>query len=322
MRQLQFFTSAELATMRDRTKSRNYSPGNDEFRREHERHRAWGLSQRHARKLQRLGSAQTSKPSESARSPHPRGPDETRPLPRPRSAPRARQPSATLTTPSAAVRTTPSSAVRTTPSAAVRTRPSANVPPRPSAAVRATPSVTVPTTPTPADDVITSPTARAKSVPAAHATPEPARLAKRRPSRSAESAKPSTPSSSDRPSRVARTGGRHPIAARTIPTPVPPPGSEAVLAVRPPADSTTSSARDRLPVTGRSVQASVQPPEAEIARGVRTQPTPHRISHSPSKRKLLEASNPKPNLPNQPANASHPKRRDQLAARPPPLPRR
>jgi hypothetical protein len=42
MRQLQLFASAELAQMRDRTASRNYSPERDEFRREHERHRNWG----------------------------------------------------------------------------------------------------------------------------------------------------------------------------------------------------------------------------------------------------------------------------------------
>jgi hypothetical protein len=54
MRQLQLFTSAALAAMRDRTASRNYSPGRDEFRREHERHRAWGLTQRHGERLRRL----------------------------------------------------------------------------------------------------------------------------------------------------------------------------------------------------------------------------------------------------------------------------
>ena len=57
MRQLQFFSTVELAKMRDRTKRRNYSPGNDEFRREHERHRAWGLQQRHAAKLSRIRRA-------------------------------------------------------------------------------------------------------------------------------------------------------------------------------------------------------------------------------------------------------------------------
>ena len=51
MRQLQLFTSAELARMRDRTKARNYSPERDEFRRDHERRRAFGLARRHAERL-------------------------------------------------------------------------------------------------------------------------------------------------------------------------------------------------------------------------------------------------------------------------------
>jgi hypothetical protein len=48
------FTRAEIATMRDRTRRRNYSAEAEEFRREHARHREWGLAQRHARKLSRL----------------------------------------------------------------------------------------------------------------------------------------------------------------------------------------------------------------------------------------------------------------------------
>ena len=40
--------------MRDRTKARNYSPEREEFRREHERRRKWGLMYRHAEKLRRL----------------------------------------------------------------------------------------------------------------------------------------------------------------------------------------------------------------------------------------------------------------------------
>ncbi|PWK44158.1 hypothetical protein BC793_11233 [Actinoplanes xinjiangensis] len=40
--------------MRDRTASRNYSAERNEFRRQHERHRAWGLQRRHAEKLRRL----------------------------------------------------------------------------------------------------------------------------------------------------------------------------------------------------------------------------------------------------------------------------
>jgi hypothetical protein len=40
--------------MRDRTASRSYSPAAEEFRREHERHRDWGLAQRHARRQRQL----------------------------------------------------------------------------------------------------------------------------------------------------------------------------------------------------------------------------------------------------------------------------
>jgi hypothetical protein len=53
VRQLELFTTAELAAMRDRTRSRRYSPANEQFRREHARHRAWGLARRHAEKLRR-----------------------------------------------------------------------------------------------------------------------------------------------------------------------------------------------------------------------------------------------------------------------------
>jgi hypothetical protein len=53
MRQLQLFTTAALAEMRDRTASRNHSPAREEFRREHARHRAWGLVQRHGERLRR-----------------------------------------------------------------------------------------------------------------------------------------------------------------------------------------------------------------------------------------------------------------------------
>lgn len=51
MRQLSLFSRAEISSMRDRTRRRNYSAGGEEFRREHARRRAWGLQQRHARKL-------------------------------------------------------------------------------------------------------------------------------------------------------------------------------------------------------------------------------------------------------------------------------
>ena len=54
MRQLQFFTTTQLATMRNRSAARNYSPAVEAFRRTHQRHRAWGLSQRHAERLHRM----------------------------------------------------------------------------------------------------------------------------------------------------------------------------------------------------------------------------------------------------------------------------
>ena len=54
MPQLELFTRAQLAGMRDRTRRRNYSAEAEEFRRDHQRHREWGLQQRQARKLSRL----------------------------------------------------------------------------------------------------------------------------------------------------------------------------------------------------------------------------------------------------------------------------
>ncbi|MER7009359.1 hypothetical protein ABT297_40810, partial [Dactylosporangium sp. NPDC000555] len=40
--------------MRDRTRSRHYSPAKEQFRREHARHRDWGLAKRHSEKLRRV----------------------------------------------------------------------------------------------------------------------------------------------------------------------------------------------------------------------------------------------------------------------------
>ena len=54
MTQLQLFSRSEVAAMRDRSRSRNYSAEGEEFRRAHARHRSWGLARRHARKLCRL----------------------------------------------------------------------------------------------------------------------------------------------------------------------------------------------------------------------------------------------------------------------------
>jgi hypothetical protein len=64
MRQLQFFTTAELGRMRDRTASHNHSPERDEFRRLHARRRDWGLVQRHGRRLRHLRTSScTSRPA-------------------------------------------------------------------------------------------------------------------------------------------------------------------------------------------------------------------------------------------------------------------
>jgi hypothetical protein len=66
MRQLQLFSSTELAGMRDRTAARNYSPEREEFRREHARHRAWGLIQRHNTRLRRLHGSSSASPAADA----------------------------------------------------------------------------------------------------------------------------------------------------------------------------------------------------------------------------------------------------------------
>ena len=54
MAQLQLFSRAELAGMRDRSRARNYSASRDEFRRAQAGRRAWGLQRRHAERLRRL----------------------------------------------------------------------------------------------------------------------------------------------------------------------------------------------------------------------------------------------------------------------------
>jgi len=104
MRQLQLFTTTELARMRDRTASRNHSPSRDQFRREHEHHRAWGLKRRHAERLRHARNHPrhpptthpTAPPQTSAAShqtqPHPLDPRQAEPAqtnqPRPAPVPR------------------------------------------------------------------------------------------------------------------------------------------------------------------------------------------------------------------------------------------
>jgi hypothetical protein len=51
---MSLFSAAKTASMRDRTKRRNYSASAEEFSREHSVRRSWGLQQRHARKMSRL----------------------------------------------------------------------------------------------------------------------------------------------------------------------------------------------------------------------------------------------------------------------------
>ena len=81
MRQLQLFTTAEVAGMRDRTASRRYSPGREAFRRDHERQRAWGLQRRHAERLHRSRAAAPQAPPVSKS--HPQRPGSTRHSARP-----------------------------------------------------------------------------------------------------------------------------------------------------------------------------------------------------------------------------------------------
>jgi hypothetical protein len=69
VQQLQLFTRTELAGMRDRTASRNHSPGREQFRREHERHRAWGLARRHAERLRHARTHPRHPPATSTSGP-------------------------------------------------------------------------------------------------------------------------------------------------------------------------------------------------------------------------------------------------------------
>jgi hypothetical protein len=99
MRQLSMFTPAQIAGMRDRTASRNYSPGREQFRHEHERHRAWGLARRHGERLRRLHppTARASAPAQHNRIQGPSAPRASAPA-TPAPAP-ARQPTRVVPAP-------------------------------------------------------------------------------------------------------------------------------------------------------------------------------------------------------------------------------
>jgi hypothetical protein len=85
MGQLELFSRSQIAAVRDRAASRNYSPERDAFRREHERHREWGLRQRHGRRLMYLriygdiaapADRTTGQPATEPRTPAPVPPSE------------------------------------------------------------------------------------------------------------------------------------------------------------------------------------------------------------------------------------------------------
>jgi hypothetical protein len=80
MRQLELFTVAELSAMRDRTRSRRYSPANEQFRREQARRRAWGLARRHAEKLRRAQDRRDEAAREPALPKPPAAPEQAIPF--------------------------------------------------------------------------------------------------------------------------------------------------------------------------------------------------------------------------------------------------
>ncbi|WP_426503576.1 hypothetical protein ACPPVO_38955 [Dactylosporangium sp. McL0621] len=55
------FSRAEITAMYDVTRRRNYSPAGEKFRKEHKRHRDWGLAQRYDKKLRdKFGSVEAA----------------------------------------------------------------------------------------------------------------------------------------------------------------------------------------------------------------------------------------------------------------------
>jgi hypothetical protein len=87
--QIGLFSRAQITSMRDRTKRRNYSEEAEEFRRDHARRRRYGLAQRHAQKLTRLygsparAEAEIRREFEEARAARSRAREATPALPRP-----------------------------------------------------------------------------------------------------------------------------------------------------------------------------------------------------------------------------------------------
>jgi hypothetical protein len=140
MGQLSLFGRAEIAGMRDWTAARNHCPERDAFRRERERHRAWGLRRRHAAKLRHVRNHQPappaaptsrddhSRPTTADRRP-PTRPAETPQAPSARAAaPRAGAPRAGAPRAAAAKPPVPAPAARTAASRGAATKAPARAP--------------------------------------------------------------------------------------------------------------------------------------------------------------------------------------------------
>jgi len=130
VRQLSLFDRATTTAMRDRTKSRNYSAERDQFRRDHERRRYWGLQRRHAEKLRRIHGDPP---------PPTIAPEQPRPTPTPPAVPAAVSTPAPPAVPAAAAVSTPP------PVSSDRSAPT----PQPAHASMARPVAAAPTAPRP-----------------------------------------------------------------------------------------------------------------------------------------------------------------------------
>jgi hypothetical protein len=158
MGQMSLFSRSEIAGMRDRTKSRSYSAEGDEFRREHERHRAWGLQQRHAAKLSRLRRSRSAPPAAPNADTVPERPATTAsspPVPgalRPSPAPQPAPPPSPQPPPATARVGHPRTPVRTSPPAGLASGQvrSPRTPPPPPRAARPAAPASSPPTPRPA----------------------------------------------------------------------------------------------------------------------------------------------------------------------------
>jgi hypothetical protein len=171
MGQMSLFSRAEIAGMRDWTAARNHCPERDDFRREHEQHRAWGLQRRHAAKLRHVRQQRSAPPA----APATRG-DHTRPTtaarrPLPRQAETPQPSSARAATPQAATTKTPppqapSTRATTSPRAAATKAPTPQAPSGRAATSPRTAATKTPAPQTPSTRATTSPRTAATKTPA------------------------------------------------------------------------------------------------------------------------------------------------------------